>query len=322
MHGSIEMSARLRALGGRPVFTVGEVTYTWEQVLEWAAVRGTLDGLRRRSRLGLALSVRPELKDSLEQGAVSAAATSFRRGRGLLSAEELDAWLARWNLTVHEWGEHLERRLLLEAFPGETDGDPAEEALEEAEYVDAVCSGLLEDEAHGLATDVALAAAEEGSEPPAAIEETIAAASAARRKAKADEGVAREIARRVLDWTKLDLDMVELESESAAREAAMCVRLDGRKLADVAADCHAEVEHLSEYVTDLEAWAQPHLLAAQAGELVGPVEDGGSYVLFAVNGRTMPAATDPALRERAEAALVDRAIKRALEARVVWDDDF
>jgi hypothetical protein len=321
LQGSIGMSSRLRVLAARPVFTVGEVTYTWEGVLDWAAARGSLDELRRRSRLGLALAARPELKDSLEQGVVSAAATAFRRKRGLLSAEELDAWLSRWELTVHEWGEHLERTLLVDAFPEGAEGDVAEEALEEAEYVDAVCSGLLADEANRLATDVALAAVEAGSEPPRTIEETIAAAAAARRAATADAGIEREIARRALDWTRLDLDVIELEDEGAAREAAMCVRLDGRRLAEVAADCRAEVEHLSAYVSDLEEWAQPHLLAAQAGELVGPVEDGGCYVIFAVNDRTAPASTDPALRERAGTALVERATRRAVEARVEWHDD-
>jgi hypothetical protein len=317
------MCVRFRALADKPIFAVGEVTYTWQRVLDWAAARGSLDELRRRSRLGLLLGARPELKAGLEPAAVSAAATAFRRRRRLLSAEELDAWLARWELTVHEWGEHLERTLLLSASPEEADGEVSEEALEEAEYVDAVCSGLLEEEADGLATDVALAAGEAGAgaESPATIEETIAAAAAAREKAGVGRGVDREIARRVLDWTKLDLDTIELDDEGAAREAALCVRLDGRKLAEVAADCHAKVEHLSAYVTDLEAWAQPHLLAAQAGELVGPVEDGGSFVLFAVRDRRAPESTDPVLRERAEAALVERATKRALETWVEWYGD-
>jgi len=317
------MCVRFRALADKPVFAVGEVTYTWQRVLDWAGAHGSLEELRRRSRIGLLLGARPELKSRLEPAELSAAATDFRRRRRLLSAEELDAWLARWDLTVHEWGEHLERTLLLNSSREETEGEVSEEALEEAEYVDAVCSGLLEDEADGLATELALAAgeAEAGAESPATIDETIAAAAAARERARAGQGVDREIARRVLDWTKLDLDAIELDDEGAAREAALCVRLDGRKLAEVADDCHSEIEHLSAYVTDLEAWAQPHLLAAQAGELVGPVQDGGSYVLFAVRDRRTPVSTDPVLRERAEAALVERATKRALETWVEWYGD-
>ena len=313
-----------RTLAAQPVFTVREVTYSWDSVLEWAAVRGSLDELRRRTRLGLMLAATSGVKDGLDQGAVSAAATEFRYGRRLLSAEELDAWLVRWKLTVGEWGEHLERTLLLGAFPDEPEGDVAEQMLEEAEYVEAVCSSLLEDEANAFAVEVALAdaAAEEAElDRPATIEEMIAAAEAARQSATAGEGVEREIARRILDWTRLELDRVELEDEGTAREAAMCVRLDGRKLADVASDCHALVEHLVTYVSDLEAWAQPLLLAAQAGDLVGPVEDEGAYVLFDVHARTAPASSDPALRDRAEAALVQRAVKRATEARVEWHDD-
>jgi hypothetical protein len=324
LHESVRMSGRLAALSARPVFTVGESAYTWDDVLQWAVVAGTLDELRARTRRGLSLSARPDLKDGLEQGAVSAAATNFRRARRLLSAEELDAWLAKWELTVNEWGEHLERKLLIAAFPDEPDGEVAEEALEEAEYVDAVCSGLLEDEADAFAADAALAdafAEETEAERPGTIEETIAAATAARQAAMSDEGVVKEITRRILDWTRLELDQVELADEGAAREAAMCVRVDGRELTDVAADCHAPVEHVVAYVSDLEKWAQPLLLAAQAGDLVGPAEDDGRFVLFAVQERTAPSADDPELRARAEEALVQRAVKRATDSRVEWHDD-
>ena len=318
-------SSRLAALGARRVFTVESVSYSWNDVLAWAAALGQLDELREVTVRGLVLArSAAELGDPLDAAARSAAANAFRYERRLLSAEELAAWLERWQLTVTEWGEHLERTLLLDGG-----GEPEEasllpgDAVAEAEYVEAVCAGFLERAATGFAADVALAeltADELGAERAITIERIVAAAAVAREGAKSAAGVEREIARRGLDWTRLELDLVELDDDGAAREAAMCVRIDGRELADVAADCRVTVSHQCAYLADLEPWLNAPLLAAQAGELVGPLRSDDGWVLVAVRDRAQPLPTDAGLRERAEAALVERAVKRATEGRVEWHE--
>ncbi len=152
-------SGRLAALGARRVFTVESVSYSWNDVLAWAAALGQLDELREVTVRGLVLArSAAELGDPLDAAARSAAANAFRYERRLLSAEELAAWLERWELTVTEWGEHLERTLLLDGGgePGEASLLPGD-AVAEAEYVEAVCAGFLERAATGFAADVALA---------------------------------------------------------------------------------------------------------------------------------------------------------------------
>jgi hypothetical protein len=323
--GSRRTSSRLAALGVRPVFTVESVTYSWNDVLTWAAALGKLDELSAVTARGLVLARRAaERGDLLDAPARSAAANAFRYERRLLSAEELAAWLERWELTVTEWGEHLERRLLLDGGcePGEV-SPLSGDAVAEAEYVEAVCTGFLERAATGFAADVALAEPtvdELGDERATTIERIVAAAAVAREGAKTAVGVEREIARRGLDWTRLELDLLELDEAGAAREAAMCVRIDGRELADVAADCRLTVSHQSAYLADLEPWLNAPLLAAQAGELVGPLRSDEVWVLVAIGERTQPLPTDQGLRERAEAALVERAVKRATEGRVEWHE--
>ena len=74
------------------------------------------------------------------------------------------------------------------------------------------------------------------------------------------------------------------------------------------------------YLGDLAPSLQPSLLAAQPGELVGPIEDEDAFVLFAINGRTPATPSDPELRRRAESALVERAVRRATEGRVRWHE--
>ncbi len=323
------VSGRLVELGGRPLFSVEGVAYSWADVLAAASARGSLDQLQSRSRQGVALVRRSEaLGDHLDADTVRTAAQDFRYERGLLSAEELEAWLSKWSLTVEEWTSFLKRSLLLDQRAEETPAPETgltleDEALEVGEYVDAVCSGFLEREALRLADDAALASlesvdlAEDGS---ARVGRIVAAAAAARAGAASAPDLDREIAKQGLDWTRLEMDVLELPLLDAAREAAMCVLDDGRDIADVALDAGAPLRHTSVYVADLEPELSPSLIAAQPGELVGPVERDGAFVLVSIDERTPPATDDPELRRRARAALVDRAIKRATAGRVEWHE--
>lgn len=317
-------SKRLRALGRRPLFSVEGMNYTWDDVLAWAEARGTLGSLRDRSRRGSdALRRAHELGIRPSSEAVSAAAASFRYGRGLLSAEQLAAWLSRWELSVAEWGEYLERTLLLDdGDQGGVEPDAAEPASE-AEYVDAICSGFLEREALAFASDMALAdltPIEAAGDQRVMVERTLLAAATARRDAASEPGVEREIARHGLDWTRLELAVLELEDPGAAREAAMCIRVDGSDMEEVAAAARASVSRMSVYLGDLEPWLQPSLLAAQPGELVGPVEEDDQFMLLAVHDRRPASPSDPELRRRAETALVERAVRQATEGRVRWHE--
>jgi len=327
MSESTHVSERLRILGRRPLFAVEGINYTWQDVLAWSDARGTLGSLSERSRRGFAsLRRADELGTRPSSEAVSAAAAGFRYGRGLLSAEQLSSWLSRWELSVAEWGEYLERTLLLDDEGEAQEGTEAaldEQAVAEAEYVDAVCSGFLEREALAFASDMALAdltPIEAAGDQKIMVERTLLAAAIARRNAASEPGVEREIARHGLDWTRLELAILELEDPGAAREAAMCIRVDGSPIDEVAAAVSAPVNHMSVYLGDLEPWLQPSLLAAQPGELVGPVGEDDQFVLLAVNDRKPASTEDPELRRRAESALVERAVRRATESRVRWHE--
>jgi hypothetical protein len=321
--GGALASERLAALALRPLFTVEGVTYHWGDVLDRARARGSLAEVEHTARRGAACMRRAEaVGDALDPETVRGAATRFRYERGLLSAEELNAWLERWGLTVAEWGMHLERSLLLTRWLGELEvivGEFAPElgAIDEAVYVDAVCSGFLEQEASDLAAAAALASLAEGS--AVSIDRVDEAAAAARAEAASPVGIEREVARHLLDWTRLDMEMLEVDDQGVAAEAALCVRVDGRSLADVAAECGMPVRRARTYLGDEEAGLGVALLAAQPGDLIGPIEHEDAFVLLAIHARIPPAADDPELRLRAETMLIDRAVERAIEARVEWE---
>ena len=87
-----------------PVFTAGGYRFTWVEVIEGARVRGEWAALQRHVA-GL-LSRERELSavGALPSGAETrTAGNGFRYQLNLLSADELEAWLARRNISVQEW---------------------------------------------------------------------------------------------------------------------------------------------------------------------------------------------------------------------------
>ena len=299
-------------LAARPAFTVDDTPYSWGDVLLSAELSGALEELVRETRRGLSTDGR-----ELEPEAVRAAAAQFRHERNLLSAEELQAWLARWHLDLDDWTGHLRRTLIrngLEANAPDGDGN-----LARAVAVDAICTGFLEREARQLAADAVLAGGLVASDDRRALIEHVAASAAEARAAlAAGSDVAREVANRALEWTRIDADLLQLADLDTAREAALSVRIDGRPLADVARDCGVPLERRTLYVEEAEQERLTELLGARAGELVGPVARGDGFVVVHVRERTRPSADDPELQRRAEDYLVGRTIERELETRVRW----
>jgi hypothetical protein len=308
------------------VFSVDGAMYSWGDVVVSAELRGALGELVSTTRAALGCTLRLRANgDELPPAAVREAAARFRYREGLLAAEELQAWLERWRLTVGEWTEHVSRELLRERRADEPEQIEAEipiaaEELARAVAVDAICTGFLEREATRLATDAALAVLDPRAteDRRGLIGQIAASAATARAALAAATDIDREIESRALEWTCIDAELLELGDLEAAREAALCVRIDGRSLTEVAADCRIAPQRRVLYLEEAEREGLTVLLGAGAGELVGPIARAEDFLLVFVHGRTRPEADDPELRRRAEEYLVERASERVLRARVRW----
>lgn len=324
------MSPQLGVPSGRSLFTVEGRTYAWEDVLLGAELRGELDELERQTRQGLACLRRVAAEsDELPAEAVRGAATVFRYERNLLAAEELEAWLDAHGLTASDWNGYLRRALLRERWADELERIESEfpvddEEVESALTAEAVCTGFLRRAAEQLAEDAALAAADAAVEESADRATLIAAiarqAETARARTPSRHELEREIAAHPLDWIRIEAETLELADVEAAREAALCVRVDRRPLADVAEDSGVPANELVLYLGDAEPELRTALVSASPGELIGPVEQGGGHLLLQVRAKAEPTAEDPELGRRAAAVLAARAVERELRNRVVWHE--
>jgi hypothetical protein len=331
----------LALLAARELFAVDGRGFTWADVVLAELARSSWPELETRARSGLAAQQRLSATGGeLQAGETTEAARRFRYERDLLAAEDLEAWLERWSISLAEWSDYLRRDVLRGRSTGVSGADVPPEEVAAAIGVEAICSGSLESGARRLATEAALA----GPDPaeatadvdPAAAAELLglavelcaerlevvagvaAAAEAAASEIASESAVERELAMHRLDWLLVDIEVLEVENEDAAREALLCVASDGLELADVAAQAGSQLRRRSVTLTDAPDWLAPHLLGVEEGSVLGPLRHEDGFAVVSVVSRKVPSADDPDARRRAETALLERASQNLVAAKVEW----
>ncbi len=128
-------------------FTVGSTAYRWGDVVLAAMTWGDWGGLEAQVREGLACVKRlAGWGENPDPDLVNAAADEFRYERDLLTAEEAEAWLARWGLTTESWMEYIERSVLRRAWADEVPTLVAQHPASDEEVgaaisAEGICSG-------------------------------------------------------------------------------------------------------------------------------------------------------------------------------------
>jgi hypothetical protein len=297
----------------KPLFRVGEAVYTWNDVVARARASGQWEALEDEVRAGLAaLADLGARSEAPTEDDVEAAGRTFRYAKNLLAADELDAWLGTRGLTTHAWEAYLRRGLALEEVPEPAGtGDVAAGEVAAGVWPEGMCSGYLEELAKELATLVAIA-------PDAPAEERMAAYDAFCAAAATDQAIAREVESNRLEWVRIHYHAVAFPDEDSAAEAAMCVRADGDPLEQLAARIGVDVEERLDWMEEVDPELGARFLAAEPGVLVGPALVGDGFVLAQVHAKTPPTADDEDVRTRAADAVVDRALAREFNERVVW----
>jgi hypothetical protein len=304
----------------RRVFSAGGHSFTWIDVIEAARARSDWAALQRDVIVLLARERELAAADALPpSGQVQAAAQAFRYQRNLLSADELEDWLSSRDISLAEWTAEM-RRSLLEPADHEVSVASAEPAGH-ASWVHAVCSGKLATYARILAEEVAVHL---GEQPLKLTPDELAALAQERERFCAaqvkEAALAEVIQNNTVGWTRLDLQYVVHADEMVVREAALCVRLDGRELADVAADAGLELYETSVVLDDTEPMLRTRLLSAGQGDLVGPCAAKSGHQLILVLGRIPPRLDDPAVRQRAADTIIRRALAAEVNRHVNWHE--
>jgi hypothetical protein len=339
------------------VFSVGPRDYVWLDVFLAAMLRGEWRQFERELGEGLdclAAAADPPAAwpDDRE---IEEVANVFRYERDLISSDETIAWLDRAGLTMDAWTDYLIRRLLRDRLRTCLDGLPLRHpdpvTVEDVDFAaEGLCSGTFDrfvrvlagraaaSVRHGHALDDGTPGAEQMVDrvrtghavwldalPRGEVRERLLhlarLESAFRARARAvatGDALASQLARHRLEWTRVDLERVSFDTADAAREAVCCVRDDGLTLTEVAIESRCAVRDTRDLLERIEPELRDVVLCASVDELVGPVAVGPRHEVVYVVDRRPADLADPIVRARAEAAVVDQMIARAIPTHVRW----
>jgi hypothetical protein len=119
-----------------------------------------------------------------------------------------------------------------------------------------------------------------------------------------------------LPLLRFDLEILELESEAAAREAFLCIKEDGITLDELAAQNHHPLRKRTSFLEEFPQDWQQGLLSATPGAALPPIQVDEGFQLCRLVSKRDPALTDPAVLRRVNDSLL-QAHFRELESRHV-----
>ncbi|MFL6156425.1 MAG: hypothetical protein ACJ72D_10050 [Marmoricola sp.] len=229
--------------------------------------------------------------------------TTLRRSRGLLRADQLEAWLASWRISPDDF-----RAWTRDQADG-TDRAPR--------WCDFVCSGAFDVVVSHLLTAAAAACAL--GQPPVDAASFDPEGWVDRLVDQLTSGSALEaaVAAHRLDWTTVRASSVTVGRREVAEELRHQVVSDGSDLARVAAAVGADVVTTDDVLSAYAPEIRPVLAGAGADDVVGPVRTAGGWTVVHVVRRAEPALTDPGTRARAHQAVRNEVIGRAVASHVV-----
>lgn len=339
-----------------PAFVAADTEFLWIDVVIGAMVGGDWPIFERRLSEGLASADRARAEGvSASEDAVEAMATEFRYDRDLISGEDLAVWLGLHDLTTADWLGYFRRSVLRECYLLEFDETidrfpPSARQLHEAAIADGVCSGQFEEFLISFSRRIALALAAdeaivqsaspdglslearrlarqhghwlEGWDPEDVYRRFLTALRVERAfSAIAETLTTREalqplLENRQMDWTQLTIQSLSFSTTHAAREAILCIRIDGRSLEEVAQLSRQAVRRTRVFLEDIPPAERMAFLSADTGQVLGPLAVRDLFEVAVVVDAAQPTLDDVDVVARARRAAIADAGARASNLHV------
>ncbi len=109
-----------------------------------------------------------------------------------------------------------------------------------------------------------------------------------------------------LPLTRFEIEVIELESHDAAKEALFCVQQDGMSMEEVATEGGYPYRRLQFLLEDVPVDAQQRFLSVSAGNVLEPTARGDGFELCRVVSKIEPHADDPTVKSRIDQRLLNR----------------
>lgn len=285
-----------------------------------------------------------EMELEVDESAISAAAEEFRYRHDLITAEETEAWLANRGLTFGDFSAYFVRQYCVGALDEalsseEIEYTSAPQELRHLFLAELILSGQLDGMTLKLMRRLAARCAGKEATPEAIEAEKrkflhrigIEPAQMAEWLEKAGrdsqwlnemlameavyathcdavlvpEARQRELLTLQLRLTRFEVELIELESQDAAREALFCVQQDGMSLEEVATEGRYPYRVANFLLEDLPEEVQQKYLSVSRGDLLGPMPRSDGFALCRIIKKVEPRLEDPTVKLRVDHRLLD-----------------
>jgi hypothetical protein len=115
----------------------------------------------------------------------------------------------------------------------------------------------------------------------------------------------RELMAVRLRLTRFEIELIQLESHDAAKEALFCVREDGMSMEEVATDGRYPYRRADFLLEDLPADAQQKYLSVSQGAVLEAIPRGDGFELCRVIKKIEPRLDDPRVKLRIDQRLLN-----------------
>lgn len=340
------------------LFACGSVSYTERDVIDAALFRGDLEPVWRELLRSIECENQAEELEieegALDQAAeefrydhdlITAEETEhWLESRGL-TLEDFGEYFAR-----RYWGRNWEE----EVEPESTDYVSAPAELRDLLRADLVFSGELDKMATRLSWRVAagFAAKDEEVDPEiisaeeklfferAGINETtlgdwlsgIERDRAWLNEMQRMEGISRRTSEQLLTprarkselsalrlpLTRFEVEIVEVESKDAAKEASLCVTSDGLSMEEVAQEGRYPFRRASLLLQEIDENLHQKFLSVPVGSVLDPLPREDGFQLVRIMEKAEPNADDPALWEKIDQCILERHFSQLVANHILW----
>jgi hypothetical protein len=286
-----------------------------------------------------------ELELEFDDDAIAEAAESFRYQHDLITAEETEQWLAARGLTLDDFSDYLARQYWHGMLDGEietedVDFTSAPPELRELFNLELLLSGELNRLTTQLMWRLAALASNTKEDPEAIaaerqkffnrtrigaaelrdwwnrigrhdqwFDEMLATEAAYCQRCEAlldPQARKKELAMLRIPLTRLEAEVIELESPDAAREALFCIREDGMSMEEVAAEGRYPYRRTAFLQENVPSELQQKFLSVAVGYVLDPLARGDGFELYRITRKVEPQLDDPAVQQRIDQRLVAR----------------
>jgi hypothetical protein len=340
---------------GAAVFTCGDDFYTDRDVIDAAFFRGELQSIWQE--LLRCTECENQSGDAeMDDAAIDSAVEAFRYDHDLITAEETEQWLEARGLSMDDFGEYFARHYWGKNFQDKVvasmmDYLSAPEETRKLLRAELVLSGEFDRMATRLSwraagkrgakeEDVDLATQRDEFFKRAGINEQtlknwlgglgrdeqwlndMLRMEAINRRIRGElltpQNRQRELSSMRLPLTRLEVEMVELESKDAASEASLCVTVDGLSMEEVAKEGRYPYRQTQLLVEDVEPDLQQKFLSVPAGSVINPIPRGDGFQLCRIVKKVEPNADDPVVQERVDKRLLDLHFSELVANHIQW----